>query len=868
MDLLQQCQRWLEQGAYDRVVNRILSEPTATLTPKLAQLLHSALQGQQKQEQDDFVAFVCQDLAADCAYNLHDVSILLDAISDQWGLFHHMFLTGASSRVWNLLLLKSNKSHPYVTALTLGLMPLGVDAKGRPTHVELMMRLPPKWKMGFKLLKDPYWGWPSQVCDFLQRNAYLEQLGSESSKAWCLDKPLVPNTDLCALVLLEGSKVTGGLKPCALPSGMQTKFYQLVLLNHAEYDLVCSGEKIDLDYLAARNFIVDPKHQVPQASANSAASSQGDAHKPKSKVQGSAAVVAPRYTYTPEESVLIDQHIRSNFGKPMRWLMVLTRAEVQVEVGVINPHAGHPYYTLVTKGLGAYSMRKLVPPEYQGDHWERFELVLTLPPYWKVSNKALKELIWKWPLCVLRDLGSHPFNDGCWFGPGHSLYYDSSLLPETELQAAVALGAAKTKQHTALYCGLPSGEHVNFYHVLLLHRSELQLGRTQGWPQLVTQLKQAFPDFSYVVDPLRPELGAHKHVGARSGVYAEAQAEWAARQHKQIAAQNCSEPRSGSASVGADTKDVPTDAPKVAPKVDPKLQRQQRNEALLQALIDKMEQCVEPEDRDLDYSEAEFNAIVDHIVACAGEPSHVFTGREIPDIKVDVAVIEPSEDLPYYTLVTIGLGAYQMKVPPELKPFHLERAELVMMLPPDWKMDGAHLQDERWFWPFRVLKSLAHLAALKHFLISVGYVIDGDKMFASNTKLCGLMPLPADAFNDITDTSGTCELPNGELVNFYFLIPLYRDEVDYSIRHGCEWFLQQVCIDDVVVDLKRPSLLQAYLKRTQSQAGAAYHKSHKSRGPKDKRPHKRKAQGSAVGSKPQKASPPRTPRSARAQHQR
>ena len=149
MDLLQQCQRWLEQGAYDRVVNRILSEPTAILTPKLAQLLHSALQGQQKQEQDDFVAFVCQDLAADCAYNLHDVSILLDAISDQWGLFHHMFLTGASSRVWNLLWFKSNKSRPYVTALTLGLMPLGVDAKGRPTHVELMMRLPPKWKMGF-----------------------------------------------------------------------------------------------------------------------------------------------------------------------------------------------------------------------------------------------------------------------------------------------------------------------------------------------------------------------------------------------------------------------------------------------------------------------------------------------------------------------------------------------------------------------------------------------------------------------------------------------------------------------------------------------------------------------------------------------
>ena len=50
---------------------------------------------------------------------------------------------------------------------------------------------------------------------------------------------------------------------------------------------------------------------------------------------------------------------------------------------------------------------------------------------------------------------------------------------------------------------------------------------------------------------------------------------------------------------------------------------------------------------------------------------------------------------PENTLVTMGMGAHRMNVPEELAEYKLERAELAIALPPDWKLDEESLKDER-----------------------------------------------------------------------------------------------------------------------------------------------------------------------------
>ena len=56
---------------------------------------------------------------------------------------------------------------------------------------------------------------------------------------------------------------------------------------------------------------------------------------------------------------------------------------------------------------------------------------------------------------------------------------------------------------------------------------------------------------------------------------------------------------------------------------------------------------------------------------------------------MDICIVPPTEERDYYTLVTMGMGAHRMNVPEELAEYKLERAELAIALPADWKLDQA-----------------------------------------------------------------------------------------------------------------------------------------------------------------------------------
>ena len=106
-----------------------------------------------------------------------------------------------------------------------------------------------------------------------------------------------------------------------------------------------------------------------------------------------------------------------------------------------------------------------------------------------------------------------------------------------------------------------------------------------------------------------------------------------------------------------------------------------------------------------------------------------------PDIHVDICVVPPSEARDYYTLVTMGMGAHRMNVPEELAEYKLERAELAIALPPDWKLDEESLKDERWYWPIGLLKVLARLPISSDTWLGWGHTMDKQSPFAEDTKL-------------------------------------------------------------------------------------------------------------------------------------
>ena len=207
----------------------------------------------------------------------------------------------------------------------------------------------------------------------------------------------------------------------------------------------------------------------------------------------------------------------------------------------------------------------------------------------------------------------------------------------------------------------------------------------------------------------------------------------------------------------------------------------------------------EPEDEDTQdekefsnpevYTEEEMEAVEGHIRQHFGKFEHVYHELVSPDIHVDICVVPPSEERDYYTLVTMGMGAHRMKVPEELAEYKLERAELAIALPKDWKLTQTDFQDERWYWPVRLLKALARLPIASDTWLGWGHTMDNEEPFAENTKLCAailISPQGAEKGSEV------CLLPGGEEVNFYQVIPLYRDELEFKLAHDADALLDKM----------------------------------------------------------------------------
>ena len=204
------------------------------------------------------------------------------------------------------------------------------------------------------------------------------------------------------------------------------------------------------------------------------------------------------------------------------------------------------------------------------------------------------------------------------------------------------------------------------------------------------------------------------------------------------------------------------------------------------------------------YSEDEIDIIEKHIEHYYGNFEFVFHEKVSPDIHVDICLILPSEECNWYTLVTMGMGAHLMNVPNQLKEEQLERAELVICLPEYWKLDKEHLKDEKWYWPIRLLKELARFPGENNTWLGWGHTVSYDGPLSYTTELCASILINPPCGNV---GGNTCTLPDGEEVNFYQVIPLYRDELEYKLKNGTQKLLDKMNDNILLVNPHRLNVL-------------------------------------------------------------
>lgn len=185
--------------------------------------------------------------------------------------------------------------------------------------------------------------------------------------------------------------------------------------------------------------------------------------------------------------------------------------------------------------------------------------------------------------------------------------------------------------------------------------------------------------------------------------------------------------------------------------------------------------------------ESLIDAVSDHVEKHVGPIDNVFHEIVSPTVHVDVHRVPPADDRPFTTLVTTGMAERPMTVPEGMEEW--AHAELVVQLPPDWPMEQSDWSDERHYWPIRWMKILARFPHEYATWFCFGHSMpngDPPEPFAQSTRLCGWLLVSPVAFDP---EFAQLKRDDGPTISFWQMLPLYREEMDFKLRHETDALL-------------------------------------------------------------------------------
>lgn len=207
------------------------------------------------------------------------------------------------------------------------------------------------------------------------------------------------------------------------------------------------------------------------------------------------------------------------------------------------------------------------------------------------------------------------------------------------------------------------------------------------------------------------------------------------------------------------------------------------------------------------YTQVQLKAVKEHIEQCFGPIYLQVEDSQTDHIKCDIDIIKPSENQEgaCQYLVTKGMGAHKMPVPDEFKALNLDRAELYLVLASDWNLES---EEEHENWPITLLSVLSRLPFVYDSWMAQGHIISfpQDEDYAPGTNYAGAILL-----SHAKDSSYGLELDNLGHINFYQVVLLYQEEIDYAEQYSARTLMKlmdksaYVCSKDrALTKLRKP----------------------------------------------------------------
>lgn len=196
----------------------------------------------------------------------------------------------------------------------------------------------------------------------------------------------------------------------------------------------------------------------------------------------------------------------------------------------------------------------------------------------------------------------------------------------------------------------------------------------------------------------------------------------------------------------------------------------------------------------------EMDAIQDHVRRYVGGECSVLHEIMSEGLHIDVLSFPPTAKRKYHVLCTMGMSAEPMTMPARWR--GPRRMELLMILPPEWRIDRfgdgkrrreSEEKQERWYWPVRWLKNLAHIPQMYETMLWWGHTVpngDPPEPFADNTRFCCAALLFPQALSEgiASVVIGGKSQPrkSRKEVAFLAVAPLFPEEVERKLREGME----------------------------------------------------------------------------------
>lgn len=185
-----------------------------------------------------------------------------------------------------------------------------------------------------------------------------------------------------------------------------------------------------------------------------------------------------------------------------------------------------------------------------------------------------------------------------------------------------------------------------------------------------------------------------------------------------------------------------------------------------------------------DMSNSSLEAIEDHIEAHVGKVDTVWHEVISDHVHIDVHVVKPTVDRPYYTLITSGMSDLPMKAPLQAQDYRF--AELMMSLPADWPMSQEAWKDTRHYWPIYWLKVLSRFPHKYDTWLSYGHTMPNgnpSEPVAPNAAFeCMLLGPPMTVSTDFWRLKVSAD----KTISFFAVFPIYPEEAKLKLKKGAD----------------------------------------------------------------------------------